>query len=150
MRPLAAALPNVTRAALGKRGFALAALLAEWQAIVGPTLAASTAPLRLAKGRNDEGAVLELRVESTAAVELQHNEPRIIERINAHFGYNAVQRLKLRHGAVAAPSRAVPPIRRIGTAEERTLFGQLEGVEDDSLRDALAGLGRVVIGSRRP
>jgi len=150
MRPLAAALPKVTGAALGKRGFALAALLAEWEAIVGPGLAAACVPLRLAKARDPgDGAVLEIRVEGPAALELQHNEPRVIERINAHFGYNAVQRLKLRQGPVGTPSRAVPTIRRIGAAEERALFRQLEGVGDDSLRDALAGLGRVVIGSNR-
>lgn len=151
MRPLSAALPKVTGAALGKRGFALAALLAEWEAIVGPLLAATSAPLRLAKSRDpDQGAVLEIRVEGAAALELQHNEPRVVERINAHFGYKAVERLKLKQGPVDTPSRTVPAIRRIGAAEERALFGQLEGVDDDSLRDALAGLGRVVIGSSRP
>jgi hypothetical protein len=149
MRPLAATLPRITGAALGKRGFALAALLAEWEAIVGPALAASAAPLRLVKSRDADSAVLEVRVESAAAVELQHNEPVVIERINAHFGYKAVHRLRLRHGTVGAPPRAVPAIRRIGVAEERALSRQLEGVGDDSLRDALAGLGRVVIGSKR-
>jgi len=49
----------------------------------------------------------------------------------------------------ASAARAVPSIRRIGAAEERSLSRQLEGVGDDSLRDALAGLGRVVIGTTR-
>ena len=154
MRPLAATLPRITGAALGKRGFALAALLAEWEAIVGPGLAASTAPIRLVKGRDDASAVLEIRVESAVAVELQHREPRVIERINAHFGYAAVGRLKLRQGPVSrpsgGPSGTVRAIRRPGVAEERALFRQLEGVEDESLREALAGLGRAVIGDHKP
>jgi len=152
MRPLAAALPAITRAALGKKGFALAQLLTDWDSVVGPTLAAATAPIKLIKARDPaEGAVLEVRVEGAAAVELQHSEPRVIERINAHFGYAAIRRLKLRQGPVGAPRAAtVPTIRRIGAAEERSLFRQLEGVGDDSLRDALAGLGRAVIGARRP
>lgn len=152
MRPLSAALPGITRAALGKKGFALAQLLTDWDSIVGPTLAAATAPMRLIRARAPEdGAVLEVRVEGAAAVELQHSEPRVIERINAHFGYAAIRRLKLRQGPVGAGAPgAVPTIRRIGVAEERSLFRQLEGVGDDSLRDALAGLGRAVIGSRRP
>jgi len=161
MRPLAATLPAVTRAALGKRGLALAALLAEWEAIMGPGLAAATAPIRLVRERpqgrespEDAGAVLELRAEGAAAVEVQHREPRILERINAHFGYRAVKRLKLRQGpagfARRARDSAVPPIRRPGAAEERALFRQLEGVGDESLRDALAGLGRAVIGKQRP
>ncbi len=150
MRPLAASLPGVTRAALGKRGFAVAQLLAEWEAIVGRDLAAMAAPIRLTRSRDGDPAVLEIRVESAAAVELQHLEPRVIERINAHFGYAAVGRLKLRQGPVGRndATGAVRAIRRPGLAEERALFRQLEGVDDESLRDALAGLGRAVIGER--
>ncbi len=154
MRPLAANLGGITRAALGKKGYALAQLLTDWASIVGPTLAASAAPIRLVKSREaEDGAVLEIRVEGAAALELQHNEPRVIERINAHFGYAAVKRLKLRQGPVgisgAGGSATVPSIRRIGAAEERSLFRQLEQVSDESLRDALAGLGRTVIGATR-
>jgi hypothetical protein len=154
MRPLAANLGAITRAALGKKGFALAQLLTDWESIVGPSLAACAAPARLVKSRDqDDGAVLEIRAEGAAALELQHNEPRVIERINAHFGYAAVKRLKLRQGPVgisgSSASTAVPSIRRIGAAEERSLFRQLEEVSDDSLRDALAGLGRTVIGADR-
>ncbi len=161
MRPLAAMLPAVTKAALGKRGMALAALLAEWEAIMGPALAGAVTPLRLTRDRprqgqetiEDTAAVLELKAEGAAAVELQHLEPRILERINAHFGYRAVKRLKLRQGPAGGtrrnPASAVPAIRRPGVAEERALFRQLEGVGDESLRDALAGLGRVVIGKGR-
>jgi hypothetical protein len=150
MRPLAATLPAVTKAALGKRGFAIAQLLAEWEAIVGRDLAGMAAPIRLAKSRDSDAAILEIRVESAAAVELQHLEPRVIERINAHFGYAAVARLKLKQGPVGRSDRVrtAPPIRRPGLAEERALFRQLEGVEDESLRDALAGLGRAVITDR--
>ena len=101
MRPLAASMPAITRAALGKKGFALASLLTEWEAIVGPGLAGYAMPLRLAKPRDESlGATLEIRVEGAAALELQHSEPRVIERINAHFGYAAVSRLKLRQGPV--------------------------------------------------
>lgn len=162
MRPLAATLPAVTRAALGKRGAALAALLAEWPAIMGPALASATSPIRLIRDRvvqgaaqagEDEAAILELRVDSAAAVELQHMEPRVLERINAHFGYRAVRRLKIRQGpplaAKSGQASAVPPIRPPGLAEERALFRQLEGVGDESLRDALAGLGRAVTGKPR-
>ncbi|MGQ0677093.1 MAG: DUF721 domain-containing protein [Rhodospirillales bacterium] len=160
MRPLAATLPAVTRAALGKRGMALAALLSEWEAIMGPALAGATQPIRLVRARaqghetaEDSGAVLELRAWGAAAVEVQHLEPRLIERINAHFGYRAVKRLKLRQGPPAGArlrqDSAVPPIRPPGAAEERALFRQLEGVGDESLRDALAGLGRAVAGKAR-
>ena len=101
MRPLAASLGGITRAALGKKGFALAQLLSDWESIVGPSLAATAAPIRLVKARDDQdGAVLEIRAEGAAALELQHSEPRVIERINAHFGYAAIRRLKLRQGPV--------------------------------------------------
>lgn len=100
LRPMAALLPGLTRRALGKHGFAAASLITDWPHIVGEDLAAATAPIKLAFPRGERsGGILHLRVGSGgAALELQHMEAQIVERLNAHLGYGAVAALKLVQG----------------------------------------------------
>ena len=48
---------------------------------------------------------MHLRVASGGlAMELQHFEPVLVERINAYFGYPAVARVKLIQGPLPAPA----------------------------------------------
>jgi hypothetical protein len=114
LRPMAALLPGLTKRALGKQGFAAASLITDWQQIVGAELAASTAPIKLAFPRGERtGGTLHLHVSGGgAALELQHMETQIIERLNAHLGYAAVTRLKLVQGGRQK--------RRVATGETPT------------------------------
>jgi hypothetical protein len=116
-RALSATLPKVTRAVLEKGGRDYAALIAEWKLIVGEALAESSLPEKLARKRpategnaNPAGGVLTVRVTSGAAMEFQHREPQILERINAYLGHRAVDRLKLIPRA--APARSRPSRQR--------------------------------------
>lgn len=134
-----------------RRGIASAGLLTEWPAIVGPNLAARCQPIKLGRDRGGPGGVLQLRVGGTAALELQHSEPQLVERINDYFGFPAVARLRL----VQAP---LPPARRRRTPAARALspdeLAEIETsvatVADEPLRAALAGLGRAVRSSPPP
>ena len=50
---------------------------------------------RLGNGTGRAGGVLVLHVAGAAALELQHSELQILERINGFFGYPAITRLRL-------------------------------------------------------
>lgn len=142
LRAVAAVLPKVTAKALGKRGFAIAAVITDWAEIMGETLAADTVPRRIAFSRGRQGGgILHLSATGAIATELQHLEPRILERINGYFGYQAVTRLVIHHGLRPrpAPAGAAPTGAPTGSAEDR-----LAAVEDPALRDALRRLGRAV------
>jgi hypothetical protein len=128
-----------------RRGLASAAVLTDWAAIVGPALAARCQPVKLGRDPEGRGGILHLRVSSTAALELQHAAPQLVERINTHFGYPAVARLRL----VQAPLRriarpAAPALRPLSTEEEAEIEAAVAGVGDDGLKTALAGLGRAL------
>jgi hypothetical protein len=124
-------------------GGILVRLKSEWAAIVGPQLAAVTWPEALARG-----GILKLRVASAKALELQHRSPLVIERINVFFGREAVTRLALVQGPLPLPAPAPSqPTRPLGPGEAAALDQQLAGVASPELRDALAGLGRRVIGA---
>lgn len=151
LRAIAAEVPKIAGAALGKRGFAEAQLVAQWPAIIGESLAAGVSPDRLSfpRGERRDGT-LHLRVAPGLALEVQHREPVLIERINAFFGYRAVARLALTQGPPAQPAPP-PPRRRPLKAEERQSLDQrLQAIEDAGLKAALQRLGEAVIGSDEP
>ena len=138
-------LPQAAARAYRKHGFAESRLLTEWSAIAGEKLAEVCRPEKLAR----DGA-LTVRVSPAFALELQHMEPKILERIATYFGHRAVTRLKLRQGAVEGV--AAPTLRRarpLTEEEDAALAERLAAVEDDALRAALDRLGRAVIGNQR-
>jgi hypothetical protein len=153
MRALAETIAKLTGPAFGRHGFAGGAIIAEWPAIVGESLAVHSAPERVSypPGSTTEGT-LRLRIaRGGLATELQHLEPVLIERINGYFGYRAVARLRFVHGPLPERSAPKPPSTRpLTPEEERELAGQLAAVEEPNLRHVLEDLGRGIIGRRTP
>ncbi|MFP6758372.1 MAG: DciA family protein [Alphaproteobacteria bacterium] len=148
-RPIAAMLPKVTAKAIGRRGFTQGVLLNDWRAIVGADLAEVSQPEKLVFPRGERlGGVLQIRVSGGVAIELQHLEPLVIERINGHFGYGAVARLRLIHAPI--PRAPVPrhtrrPTAAIDPHRKAMLQDLLGGVEDEALRAALKRLGTAIL-----
>ena len=146
-RLLAAVLDPVARA----RGFAKSSLLTDWEAIVGAKLAARCRPLAVRfAGSAGTGAVLELAASGGAALELQHTAPQLIERINGYFGRPVVARLHITQRPVRKPLPPAP--RLIPTADpedDAFVADRTAAVQDDPLREALAHLGRTILGAER-
>jgi hypothetical protein len=148
LRAIAAELPRITGAVLGKRGFAEAQLVAQWPAVIGEEIARGVCPekLRFARGERRDGT-LYLRVAPGLGLEIQHREPVLIERINAFFGYRAVARLVLKQGPPPRPTIPPPQPRALARDERMLLERRLDAIEDRELRAALARLGEAVIGN---
>jgi hypothetical protein len=142
-RSLAALLSPIARTALAGSRSAVGSLVADWAAIVGESWAARALPERLifAAGSR-EGGTLVLRVEPADAVLVQHDEPSLLARINGHYGYRAVARLKLiQH----APDWVEPkPARNRGTVDEAALAAALAAVDDPEWHGRLAAFGRAL------
>jgi hypothetical protein len=145
LRRLPELLGRVLDPAARRRGLAEARLLTDWRLILGPQLGTRCQPIRLSGARGAPG-VLTLHVGGASALELQHAEPQVVERINDFFGYPAVARLRL---IQAPPGRPVKPparwpVRALAPAELSALARTVEAVEDRDLRLALAGLGQAL------
>ena len=130
-RPLGALVAAVTRPAFKKRAPAAAQVLSDWDEIVGPDLAASTAPRRLT------GGSLTLSCSGPTALELQHLSDQLIARINGHLGREVVVRLRFVQDASPVPTRPPSPKRRSKPV-------QVHGLPPGPLHDALVALGRAV------
>jgi hypothetical protein len=151
VKSLAASAEKVAAPVLGKRGFAEAEIVLHWAAIVGEDLARISQPVKIsfAKGSERSDGTLHLRVQPGAAIEIQHWEPVLLERINGVFGYRAIGRLALRQGPLQQARRLAPkPPLPLKPAEEERLVRDLSGITDPELREALERLGRAVIGTK--
>lgn len=144
MVALAAEVPAIAKQALGKKGFAEAGLFTHWAEIAGAALAASSLPIKLSfpKGGREDGT-LTVRCGGPAALELQHLAPSVLERINSHFGYRAVSRLKIEQGDIsrAKMPRALPPLT---TLEKGEIERSVQAVENPEIRATLTRLGSAI------
>ena len=141
-RPTSAAalLAGLLDAPTRRQGFADHRLLTDWASIVGPELARDTLPIKLDR----RARALTLKVRPTAALALQHEEPRVLERINAFFGTTVAHRLRLVQGPLPLPAPKAPAPPPLDEAERAAIEGAVEAVEPAGLRAALAELGSAV------
>ncbi|MCE2509789.1 MAG: DUF721 domain-containing protein [Alphaproteobacteria bacterium] len=135
-RSLAQLVPHITRRALGRRGAAVAGLVSKWPDIVGPAIARASLPRKLIFPKGERsGGTLQIAVAGSLAVELQHLEPQVLERINGFLGYAAVKRLRLVQDMTVATGKAPAPEKGTDAAD---------GSEDATLDGALDRLGKAV------
>lgn len=143
LRRIPALLGRLLDAPARRRGLAQFALLEQWPLIVGADLARRCQPLRLRRG--PDGPVLQLRLNGATALEVQHTAPLIVERINDHFGFEAVTRLRLIQappGGVVQKRRAA--VRPLSVAAAAEIEAAVADIAEPPLRAALASLGRAL------
>ena len=145
-RRIGQTVPSVAGKVLGKRGLAFGALITDWPSIIGHQLSLRTAPDKLSFPRGKrEDATLHIRAMGAIALELQHLEPQIIERINSFFGYRAVARIRLVHAALPQAVRPAPRKRELTMDEEISVVTGTATVEDEELRATLERFGRSLL-----
>ncbi|WP_027284886.1 DUF721 domain-containing protein [Rubritepida flocculans] len=142
MQELGAIIPRLARPAFRRRSPAAAQIMADWAEMLGPRLAPLAEPVKLARG------TLTLACTGPAAMELGLCAPVLIERINAHLGRAAVQRLAF----VQRAPRAAPPARPMAPPPERPLPAplaeRLAALPEGELKAALARLAARLPGER--
>ncbi|MEI4471353.1 DUF721 domain-containing protein [Frigidibacter sp. MR17.24] len=146
-------LADKIRTAGEARGFAVARLLTDWSEIVGDETARLARPVKIGYAAKDGfGATLTLLVTGPAAPRVQMELPRIRDRVNACYGYNAIARVRLTQtapegfGEMPAPPKPRPAPTPETCARAREVA---EGVTDPTLHAALERLAQNVL-SRGP
>lgn len=140
---------GAARKAFRKQGFIEASILTKWPLIVGELLSTHCLPERMYFPRGKKtGATLTIRAEGAFALELQHLEPMILERINVFFGYRAVEKLRITHGPLPQAQTRPKVLTRdkpMGKEAERQLAKLVKDISDPKLKDAVANLGRSIL-----
>jgi len=136
---------DLFRPAFERYGQAWADLLRQWRAVAGEELARISRPERLSKStRNGETVTrLVVRCSPGAALLVEHDQTRIVERINVVYGFRFVDGLKVISGDIGAGETPPPPQNHPNDA--LTLKVRLRSIGDDRLREALLRLGQEVL-----
>ena len=142
------ALKPVARFALKEAGKVLAryglgehALIEQWSEIAG----AHWAGLALPQHLNRRTETLTLRVAGPAALELAHQEARLVDRINAYCGRRLIKRLKIVQGPLIRPGGPRRRrVRALTTNDELEVAERAAKITDPGLKAALASLGRAI------
>ena len=139
-------------------------VLAFWEQIAGEELAAFTFPEKIGfRGKERQNGVLQVAaVNGAFALELQHREKFVLEKVNAFFGYKAVSELRkpfsclpfFQSGGVSfRRGRQInqPEFKKIlVSGEEQNYIEQLTGgLNDGDLKDSLIRLGKCVLSQNR-
>lgn len=152
-RPAARLVQDRVREAGESRGFAITKLLTRWAEIAGAETAAMARPLKISYRRDAFGATLTLLTTGAAAPVVQMQIPKIRERVNACYGYNAISRIVLTQTAPEGFAEPAEPFAHRDTPAKRAPDPALaaraaevaQGVGDAQLRNALEALARNVL-----
>lgn len=132
------------------RGFPVMRLLTHWPEIVGEDLARVTRPGKVSQSRGF-GAALTLVCQGAAAPIVQMQARRIVDKVNACYGYAAIAQVRVAQtgpdgfAEPRAEFRHAPPP---DPAVEVGVRDAGRGIEDPALRDALEALARNVLSRR--
>ncbi len=144
-RGLSATLSKAADKVFRRRGFAQGRILTEWPQVVGETLAAQSCPEKLSFASDPgAGGTLHVRVSPGVALELQHLEPLVVERINTYFGFRAVARIAMVQGPLPRPEARRLRRKPLAPEREAAIVETVADTGDGELRTALADLGRAV------
>ena len=140
------------------RGFAVARLLTHWAEVAGEELATKTRPVKIGYGRGSAGAgmgaTLTLLVKAAEAPMVQMALPHLKERVNAVYGYAAVNHIHLTQTAATGFSEgqaefAPAPKAKPAPAHDPAILARAhdvaEGVGDPTLRAALEQMAQNIL-----
>jgi len=125
-------------------------LFNHWPEIVGANLAEISLPLKIIwprqRGQNAplKPATLVIACEGFACLKIQHDSVQIIQRLNATFGFFAIEKIKIEQRQIVKP---VPvSFERSLTVRERAWLEQeTSQIGNATLRAGLARLGAAII-----
>ena len=144
----------VTEKPLRKRGFFKQEIITQWRTIVGDLLADHTLPRQMSvppRFTGNSEATLTVQATPGFALELQHLEEKVVERINGYFGYRALGRLHIVQAPLPPTPRAVKQKQSLAPSRElaKATKLRLDGIRDPLLAQALTKLGCTLCSSQQ-
>lgn len=151
-RSLSNSILPLARKVLGRKGFVEIDILTNWEQIVGTELAAYSLPVKIDFKRNQRtNGILHLNVPGGAfALEIQHREKFILEKINTYFGYAAVSGLRIMQNSAMEIEDiqeigAEKPHKTLVSPDEENYIKELtEEISRPGLKEILTKLGQSV------
>ena len=135
------------------RGFAVSRLLTHWAEIAGPEIATCARPVKIGYAKGGFGATLTLLTTGPAAPMVQMQLPRLRDKVNACYGYNAIARITITQtaptGFAEGQASFTPPPKAAPRVPDPKLAATARAVTsdiaDEGLRSALERLATHVL-----
>ena len=127
----------------------------KWEEMVGDFFNEYSEPIRIENIKSDsklyeysEG-ILHINILSPAALEFQHFNNKIIEKINSFFGYKAISRIVLHHVPYLKKVNKIPKInihkKKLTLEQKKSIEKVTEGIDSKKLEKALFKLGKSIL-----
>ena len=79
---------------------------------------------------------------------LSHQQDEILQRINAFFGFPALNRIKIVQKVVVKHDLRRKKPRKLSSLEQKKLTEMVDEIEDERLKEALTKLGKAVLSKK--
>ena len=146
---------SLVKSALSAEDLVGVDILLNWKDIVGEEIYSYCQPIKTNFNPKNSTRTLYLEVPAGGfALEIQHKEKYILDKINAYFGYNAVHKINIaqninmqikKNNADAYVFKA----QKISEEDEKYLLNLVTEIKDDKLRENLIKIGKNVISSKK-
>ncbi len=142
----------IVKEIMNSEDFIEADILLNWYDVVGQELGRVIRPLKIKYDKKESLRVLYIEVPAGGyALEIQHREKYIIEKINAYFGYSAIQKLNISQNLNMRPKmpQKIEKEAILTEKEEKYVEEITDGIKDEKLKKILIKLGKSVVLSNR-
>ncbi len=125
-------------------------IMLNWPDIVGQELASFAYPIKVKYDYKENIRTLYMEVPAGGfALEMQHRENYLLEKINAYFGYKAIHKINISQNIRLKPRVAQTKSGneeiKLNEKEKKYIDDIVEGIKDDKLKEILTKLGKSVI-----
>ncbi len=131
-------------------------IIINWKEIVGDELASFCRPLKTKFNPKDNQRTLFLEVPTGAfAIEVQHKESYIINKVNAYFGYQTLHKINITQNMNMLLQKPVTINEIVSesidiTEDEKHVLSEITSeIKDEKLRKILTKLGKDVLLSKK-
>ena len=133
-------LPKEARRILNKKGQIYNQTLDNWKYIVGKELFKICYPKSFKSGNKINQSCLNVMVKRGSEVEVEYSKNAIIKKLNAYFGYEVVQKIKLNtfEGEEAKDQR-----KRIINATKNKHINKIINIKNEKIKNSLLELSRI-------
>lgn len=128
-------------------------IILRWDDIIGDEISKFSTPVKVRYNHKTDIRTINIEVPVGGfALELQHREQYIINKINAYFGYNAIHKISINQNAnmrIKRPASNNNMTKKITEEEKKYLLEISDGINDEKLKEILIKLGENVISSNK-
>jgi len=142
----------IMNGAFDAKDFIEADVILKWEDIVGSEISSFSTPVKVKFNPKTDERVIHIEVPVGGfALELQHREIYLLDKINSYFGYKAIHKLLISQNANMR-------IKKIKTSKKKPILEESDknyllklsdGINSDELKEILIKLGENVISSKK-